>query len=70
MEGSASACTAFARPEDRLRALRAGFQAHLPKPVDQNELLWPSPSPPACSTRTRLGRPRRAKTADGGGWIW
>jgi CheY-like chemotaxis protein/anti-sigma regulatory factor (Ser/Thr protein kinase) len=35
----AVALTAFARPEDRLRALRAGYQTHLAKPVDQNELV-------------------------------
>jgi len=35
----AVALTAFARPEDRLRALRAGYQMHLAKPVDQSELL-------------------------------
>ena len=35
----AVALTAFARPEDRLRALRAGYQMHLAKPVDQAELI-------------------------------
>jgi PAS domain S-box-containing protein len=35
----AVALTALARPEDRLRALRAGYQMHLAKPVDQSELL-------------------------------
>ncbi|HEX6242755.1 MAG TPA: response regulator, partial [Polyangiales bacterium] len=35
----AVALTAFARSEDRARALRAGFQAHLAKPVDPAELL-------------------------------
>ncbi|HEU4537666.1 MAG TPA: ATP-binding protein, partial [Polyangiaceae bacterium] len=35
----ALALTAYARPEDRARALRAGFQLHLPKPVDPDELL-------------------------------
>jgi PAS domain S-box-containing protein len=35
----AIALTAFARPEDRLRALRAGYQMHLAKPVDQSELV-------------------------------
>ncbi len=41
-EGGATpavALTAFARPEDRLRALRAGYQMHLAKPVDQAELI-------------------------------
>ena len=35
----AIAITAFARPEDRSRALAAGFQQHLSKPVEQAELL-------------------------------
>ncbi|HJU99038.1 MAG TPA: ATP-binding protein [Burkholderiaceae bacterium] len=33
------ALSAFARPDDRARSLRAGFQAHLAKPVDPAELL-------------------------------
>lgn len=33
------ALTAFARPEDREKALRAGFQIHLPKPVEPAELI-------------------------------
>jgi signal transduction histidine kinase/CheY-like chemotaxis protein len=35
----AIALTAFARGEDRHRAMSAGFQRHLAKPVDQGELL-------------------------------
>ncbi len=35
----AVALTAFARAEDRRRALMAGFQMHLPKPVEFSELL-------------------------------
>jgi PAS domain S-box-containing protein len=35
----AIALTAFARPEDRTRALRAGFAAHVSKPVDPAELV-------------------------------
>jgi CheY-like chemotaxis protein len=31
--------TAFARPEDRQRALRAGYQAHVAKPVQPVELI-------------------------------
>jgi CheY-like chemotaxis protein/anti-sigma regulatory factor (Ser/Thr protein kinase) len=34
----AVALTALARPEDRTRALRAGFQMHVAKPVDAQEL--------------------------------
>ncbi|HTB76353.1 MAG TPA: ATP-binding protein [Polyangiaceae bacterium] len=45
----AVALTGLARPTDRLRALSAGFQTHLSKPVDPRELvqvivrLWPPP---------------------------
>jgi CheY-like chemotaxis protein len=35
----AVALTALARPKDRVRALSAGFQTHLPKPVDPSELV-------------------------------
>lgn len=35
----AIAITAFARPEDRVRALQAGYTMHLSKPVDATELL-------------------------------
>jgi PAS domain S-box-containing protein len=35
----AAALTAYARTEDRMRVLRAGFQFHLPKPVDAAELV-------------------------------
>ncbi len=35
----AAALTAYARAEDRMRALRAGFQTHLPKPVKAAELI-------------------------------
>ena len=35
----AIALTAYARAEDRTRALRAGYQAHLAKPVEPAELL-------------------------------
>jgi CheY-like chemotaxis protein len=35
----AIALTAYARPEDRARALHAGYQAHVPKPVEPGELL-------------------------------
>jgi CheY-like chemotaxis protein/two-component sensor histidine kinase len=35
----AIAVTAYARIEDRLRALRAGYQAHIAKPVEPSELI-------------------------------
>jgi CheY-like chemotaxis protein len=35
----ALALTAYAREEDRLRCITCGFQAHLPKPVDPNDLV-------------------------------
>jgi CheY-like chemotaxis protein len=34
----ALALTAYARTEDRIRALSAGYQVHLSKPVDRSEL--------------------------------
>jgi PAS domain S-box-containing protein len=36
---AAVALTAFARSEDRLRALEAGFSAHISKPVEPSELI-------------------------------
>jgi len=38
-EVAAVALTAYARLEDRTEAIRAGFQNHLPKPVEPAELL-------------------------------
>jgi signal transduction histidine kinase/ActR/RegA family two-component response regulator len=35
----AIALTAYARTEDRLRVLKAGYQMHVPKPVEFNELV-------------------------------
>jgi CheY-like chemotaxis protein len=35
----AAALTAFARSDDRVKALRAGFQIHLAKPIDPAELV-------------------------------
>ena len=35
----AIALTAYARADDRLRALAAGFQMHVPKPVEASELV-------------------------------
>lgn len=38
-EVPAVALTAYARSEDRMKALRAGFQIHLAKPIDPAELI-------------------------------
>jgi len=35
----AVALTAYARTEDRMRAFRAGYQAHLAKPIEPAELV-------------------------------
>jgi CheY-like chemotaxis protein len=35
----AVALTAYARPEDQDRALNAGFQIHLSKPIDDGDLV-------------------------------
>jgi len=35
----AAALTAFARPEDRTKALQSGFELHLAKPIDPGELI-------------------------------
>jgi CheY-like chemotaxis protein len=35
----AMAVTAFVRPEDRARALWKGFQMHVPKPIDPEDLV-------------------------------
>jgi len=35
----AAALTAYARSEDRAKALRTGFQMHLAKPIDPGELM-------------------------------
>ena len=35
----AVALTAFARSEDRLRALESGFLDHVPKPIEPSELI-------------------------------
>ena len=35
----AAALTAYARSEDRMKALKSGFQIHLAKPIDPAELV-------------------------------
>jgi CheY-like chemotaxis protein len=51
----AAALTAFARDEDRQRALQAGFQLHLPKPIDASSLV----SAVATLGRMKLTGPER-----------
>jgi PAS domain S-box-containing protein len=53
----AVALTAFARVEDRMKAMSSGYQAHLPKPVETNELL---------GTVASLAGGRHATSASGG----
>jgi PAS domain S-box-containing protein len=60
----AAALTAYARMEDRSRAMLAGFQAHLAKPIDPDELLivvatlvgrtgdWADAEPPSASSNS------------------
>jgi CheY-like chemotaxis protein len=47
---SAVALTAYARAEDRVAALAAGYQMHVPKPVDPRELV--------LTISSLAGRPR------------
>jgi CheY-like chemotaxis protein len=47
----AAALTAFARSDDRTKALRAGFDLHLAKPIDPGELV--------ASVASLVQRPRR-----------
>ena len=49
----AAALTAFARSEDRTKALRSGFEMHLAKPVDPGELV--------ASVATLVRRAQRPK---------
>ena len=51
-EVPAAALTALARVEDRKRALMAGYQTHLAKPVDPSELVAM-----VASLTGRTGRP-------------
>ncbi len=68
----AVALTAFTRPEDRTRVLAAGFDAHMAKPVEPDELLAtlcglvpPRERPLAAQGEARGPAPRRAQGADG-----
>jgi signal transduction histidine kinase/ActR/RegA family two-component response regulator len=49
----AAALTAYARAEDRRHALNAGFEMHIPKPVELGELVT------ALATLARIGREKR-----------
>ena len=49
----AAALTAFARSEDRTRSLRTGFEMHLAKPIDPEELVA---SVATLARRQRAGR--------------
>jgi CheY-like chemotaxis protein len=49
----AVALTAYSRAHDRMRALHAGFNAHVPKPVDAMELITV-----VASLANRLGHRR------------
>jgi CheY-like chemotaxis protein len=53
----ALALTAYAREEDRLKALAAGFQAHMAKPIEPDELVG------LVSTLTPRDRARRPEPA-------
>jgi PAS domain S-box-containing protein len=50
----AAALTAYARSEDRIKALRTGFQIHLAKPIDPGELMAAVAS---LARRTGIGEP-------------
>ena len=54
----AIALTAFASPDDRRRALRAGYQAHLAKPVEPGDVLA------TVASFTDLIKTQRARRTD------
>ena len=51
----AIALTAFARSEDRTRAMRAGYQVHIAKPIEPRELLATVASVVAAHAANRAG---------------
>jgi len=57
----AIALTAFARPEDRLKALEAGFSSHISKPVEPGELIA------AVASVAAMMAPKTAGSARGHG---
>ncbi|GAB3378659.1 hypothetical protein GCM10027317_22330 [Massilia agri] len=54
----AIALTAFARPEDRLKALEAGFSTHISKPVEPGELIAAVASVAGPTVRRAAGNTR------------
>lgn len=54
----AIALTAYARSEDRVQALRAGFQMHIAKPVEPSELIVAT-----ANLAGRLRNPKQSKSA-------
>ena len=52
----AAALTAFARNEDRMQALQAGFQLHLAKPVDVDLLITTVARPGASDEQRSSNR--------------
>ena len=62
----AIALTAYAAPEDRARALLAGFQAHLTKPASMPELIavvaalaWPRAKKPPPRRASKVARKKK-----------
>jgi signal transduction histidine kinase/ActR/RegA family two-component response regulator len=55
----AAALTAYARSDDRVKALRAGFQIHLSKPIDPSELVTA-----VAALAKRFGREDAGNTPD------
>ena len=60
----AAALTAYARSEDRMKALRAGFQIHLAKPIDPAELVTTI----AALAKRFVTRPWMRKVSPEPGW--
>ena len=58
----AVALTAYASREDRIRLLSAGFQAHVPKPVDPTELTAVVANLGRAAQRLRAEAGDRART--------
>jgi CheY-like chemotaxis protein/anti-sigma regulatory factor (Ser/Thr protein kinase) len=59
----AIALTAYGRTEDRLRALQAGFQMHVPKPIDEEELTTVITALIDCKTGLKPSARRMAHIA-------